>query len=104
MYLLNVQIKCLKDNIFIISLFMSTEPHFNVIMSACWQLFHKPWRVVEGTASIEWTTALAVPERIIGIKPAYISLFTGCVTEIIIVNIRRDWYGHMVVNVCAGTK
>ena len=83
---------------------MSTEPHFNVIISACWRLLHKSWRVVEGTASVKWTTALAIPERIIGVKYVCVSLCAGSVTKVVIANIRRDWYGDMVVNVCAGTK
>ena len=102
--LLYVQFKCLKDNIFIRSWFISAEPHFNVITSTCWQLLHKPRRVVEGTASVEWTTALAIPERVIGVKYVCISLCAGSITKVVIANIRRDWYGSMVVNVCAGTK
>ena len=32
---------------------------------ASFQCCHKPRRIVEGTARVEWTTALAIPERIV---------------------------------------
>ena len=64
--LLYIQFECLKSNIFILSFLIGTKPYLNVVMSTCWQLLHKPRRAVEGTASIESTTALAIPERIVG--------------------------------------
>ena len=99
-----IKFKCLKDNVFTDACFLSTKPHFNIVMSPCWQLLHEPRRVVEGTASVESTTALAIPERIIRVKANFISLGTCSVTEIVIANIRRDWYGDVVVDVSAGTQ
>ena len=72
-------------------------------MSACWQLLHKPRRVVEGTASVELTTALAIPERILGVKLVLKMLLTGRITEIVIADVWRDWYGDVIMDICAGT-
>ena len=72
--LLYIKFKCLKDNIFIWSWAISTESHFNVVISGCWQLLHKPRRVVEGATSVKWTTATPIPERIIRIKAILILL------------------------------
>jgi hypothetical protein len=60
-------------------------------MSTCWQLLHKPRRVVEGTASVELTTALAIPERILRVKAKFNILGTSCVTKIVNTDIRRNW-------------
>ena len=80
------------------------QPYFNIFMSAYWQLFHKPRRTVEGTARVELTTSLTIPERISGVKLVFKLLFTCSITEIVIADIWRDWYGYMVVDVSAGTQ
>jgi hypothetical protein len=59
-------------------------------MSAFWQLLHKPRRVVEGTASVESTTALAIPQRILGVKAILIRLGTSCVAKVVIPDVWRD--------------
>ena len=102
-YLLYIQFKCLKDDIFIRSCLISTQSHFNVVTSACWQLLHEPWRVVERTASVESTTALAIPERIIGVKAIFKMLRTSCIAKVVTANKRGDWYGLLVVDICTRT-
>ena len=76
---------------------------FLFVMRACWQLLYKPRNVVEGTASVELTTALAIPERIVRVKLVLKMLLTGRITKIVIANVWRDRYGDMIIDVCAGT-
>jgi hypothetical protein len=95
-----IKIKCFKDNF---GGRFRTQPHFYIVMSACWQLLHKPRRVVEGTASVESTTALAIPERILGVKLVFKMLLTGRITEVVIANKWRDWYGDVIIDIYAWT-
>ena len=81
---------------------ISTQPHLNVIASWGGQLFHEPWRVVEGTAGVQSTTALPIPERIIGIEYPLVSTFTGSVTEVVTPHKGWDGDGHWAVDVGAG--
>ena len=49
------------------------------------------------------TTALTIPERIIGIEYVLDMTFTGSVTEVVTPHIGWDGDGHCVVDVGAGT-
>ena len=102
--LLHIKFNCLKVDIFIITCLISTQPHLNVITSWRGKLFHEPRRVVEGTSGVQLTTALTIPERIIGIESVLELTFTGGVAEVIIPHIGWDGDGGRVIDVGAGTE
>ena len=101
--LLCIQSNCLRSYVCISVWIITTQPHLNVITSWGGQIFHEPWWAVEGTAGVQSTTALPIPERIIGIESVLDTTFTGSVTEVVIPHIGWDGDGHWVVDVSAGT-
>ena len=102
--LLYVEFKCLKDYIFIWTHFVSTQPYLDIVVGASWQLLHEPRRIVESTTGVESTTALAIPEWIIGIEPPLETLCTSSITKIVISNKTRYWCCLTVVNIYTGTQ
>ena len=60
-------------------------------------------RIVEGTAGVQSTTTLPIPEGIIGIEYELGIIFTGSITEVVTPHIGWDGDGRLVADVGAGT-
>ena len=101
--LLHIQFNGLNRYVFITTWAISTQPHLNVIPSGEGKLFHEPRRIVEGTAGVQSTTALPIPEGVIGIEYVLEVIFTGSITEVVTPHIGWEGDGHRVVDVGAGT-
>ena len=43
---------------------ITTHPHLHIISSRGGEVFNKPWRSIEGTASVSRTTPPSIPERV----------------------------------------
>ena len=84
MRLLHIDLECLKVNVFIGSVFASTQPHLNVMASLRRDLFPEPWWRVEFTAGVVLTTSSTIPERIFSIEYELVEILTGSVTEVVI--------------------
>ena len=81
----HINVDCLNGDIFVISTFISTHPHLNVIGGGLWQLLVEPWRSIEAAACAQRPTASTIPQRIIIIKRAkLIAIMTPSITEIIV--------------------
>ena len=102
--LLHIEFSDLNRYVFASTCLVGTQPHLNAIPSGGGKLLHEPWRIVEGTAGVQSTTALPIPEGIIGIESKLESIFTGSITEVVTPHIGWDGDGHQVVGVGAGTE
>ena len=101
--LLNIEFNDLHRYVFISTTIVGTQPHLNIILSGGGKFFHEPRRIVEGTAGVQSTTPLPIPEGIIGIEYELPVIFTACITEVVTPHIGRDGDVHWVVDVGAGT-
>ena len=54
---LDIDLKCLKIDVFIISTLVCTQPHLNVITGWRRGILQEPWWRVPGTAGVELTTS-----------------------------------------------
>ena len=83
---------------------MANHQHTASSQSGGGQLFHEPWWIVERTTGILSTTALSIPERIIGVEYMLVSTFAGSITQVVTPHIGWYWERDWVVHVDAGTK
>ena len=102
--LLNIEFNDLNWYVFISTTIVGTQPHLNVIPSRGGKFFREPRRIAKGTARVQSTTALPIPEGIIWVESELKSTLTGSITEVVTPHIGWDGDGQVAVDVGARTE
>ena len=92
--LLYIEFNDLNWYVFISTTIVGTQPHLKIILSGGGKFFHEPRRIVKGTARVQSTTTLTIPEGIIGIEYDLPVIFTASITEVVTPHIGWDGDVH----------
>ena len=101
--LLNIDLKEGNKYIFIILIWVSTCPQFNVFSSWWWKVFAEPWWIAEGTAStLRASAAGSIPKRVVWVDSITLPVVEcTCLTEPVISD---EWrYNSLVIGCGART-
>ena len=92
----------LQWSVFGATVFIATQPQFNIICIWLWELLTEPWWVVEGAVSTGTPTSLTIPKWIIRVQYELPSISTSSLTEVVLVNEGR--YSSCEGNIWLSTR